>query len=202
MKIKSFLNNEQDDLQIWRNLKNGDEKAFSKLFEKYYPLLIRYGNSFSPFTEKVQDCVQDVFADVWLYRYSLNETVIVKAYLLSSVRKRIARIQERDHIFSKTTSVEAINFLSDFSIEHHLIADETTAHDVALLNTLINALPARQKEALYLRYYHGLGVNEIAENLSINYQSATNLLFRAILNIRTEWKGKILLIIAFTAILF
>jgi RNA polymerase sigma factor (sigma-70 family) len=177
-----------DDSILWNALKLGDEKAFSSLFKKYYSHLVRYGNSFSPFPEKVQDCVQDVFTDIWIYKNSLNDNVVVKAYLLSSVRKRIARVQERDHIFKKTTTVDLIPFSFDFTIEDILIADETMLVKVSKLNQLINNLPARQKEALYLRYHQGLSVEQIAELLNVNYQSANNLLHRALLNIRKNWK--------------
>ena len=126
----------------------------------------------------------------------------MKAYLLASVRKRIARHQERDRIFRKSTTVDAIEFLFDFSIEHQLIVDETTSFAVSNLNKLLNDLPARQKEALYLRYHEGLAVEEIAETLEVNYQSANNLLYRAILNLRKEWKGIIVLLLSlFTPIL-
>jgi RNA polymerase sigma factor (sigma-70 family) len=194
--LKSQIQNIKtaEDSSLWSNLKVGDEKSFSILFEKYYPDLIRYGNSFSPFKEKVQDCVQDVFADVWIYRQSLSDSVVVKAYLLSSVRKRIARLQERDHIFMKTTTIDSIEFLFDFSIEHQLISDEESAIKVTHLNSFLNNLPARQKEALYLRYHQGLAVEQIAEMLQINYQSANNLLHRALLQLRKEWKGSLSLL--------
>ncbi|MES2240877.1 MAG: sigma-70 family RNA polymerase sigma factor [Bacteroidota bacterium] len=188
-----------EDNQLWLDLKAGDEKAFSTLFKKYYSYLIKYGNSFSPFSEKVQDCVQDVFTDIWIYRSSLSSTVIVKAYLLSSVRKRIARLQERDRVFNKSKSMDALAFLFDFSIEHQLISDELTAGKVAQLNKMLNILPARQKEALYLRYHHGLNVDEIAEVLNVNYQSASNLVHRALVNIRKEWKGNIALLLLLLA---
>ena len=178
-----------DDHKLWSKLKSGDEKSFSLLFEKYYGDLINYGNSFSPFAEKVQDCVQDVFADVWLYRESLQEPNVVKAYLLSSVRKRIARLYERDHIFRKIANTDSIEFLFDFSVEHELIADETTAERVLHLNKLLNDLPPRQKEALFLRYNQGLTVEQVAEMLEVNYQSASNLLHRGLLTLRKEWKG-------------
>ncbi|MEN2399475.1 sigma-70 family RNA polymerase sigma factor [Flavobacterium sp. MC2016-06] len=184
-----------DDNILWSNLKEGDEKSFSLLFERYYTDLINYGNSLSPYSEKVQDCVQDVFADIWVYRNSLQEYVVVKAYLLSSVRKRIARLFERDHIFRKTTTTEAIEFLFDFSIENELVEDEVTAERVLYLNKLLNDLPPRQKEALYLRYHQGLSVDQIAELLDVNYQSANNLLYRALLSLRKEWKGSIPLIL-------
>lgn len=178
-----------DDHKLWNKLKAGDEKSFSLLFEKYYRDLINYGNSFSPFVEKVQDCVQDVFADIWLYRESLQEPNVVKAYLLSSVRKRIARLYERDHIFKKITTTDSIEFLFDFSVEYELIDDEATAERVLYLNKLLNDLPSRQKEALFLRYNQGLSIEQIAEMLDVNYQSASNLLHRGLLTLRKEWKG-------------
>ena len=191
-----------DDQKLWSNLKAGDEKSFSLLFEKYYGDLINYGNSFSPFPERVQDCVQDVFADVWLYRESLQEPDVVKAYLLSSVRKRIARLYERDHIFKKTTTTDSIEFLLDFSVEHELINDETTAERVLYLNKLLNDLPKRQKEALFLRYNQGLSVEEIAEMLDVNYQSASNLLHRGLLTLRKEWKGSFSIIALLSSSVF
>lgn len=188
-----------DDNELWVAMKAGDEKAFSTLFKRYYSYLIQYGNSFSPFTEKVQDCVQDVFTDIWVYRNSLSDAVVVKAYLLSSVRKRIVRLQQRDKVFNKTASIDAIAFLFDFSIEQQLIYDELTSGKVAQLNKLLNILPARQKEALYLRYHHGLNVDEVAAILNVNYQSANNLLHRALVNIRKEWKGNVAMLLMLLA---
>lgn len=179
-----------DDITLWNNLREGDEKSFSILFERYYADLVRYGNSLSPYEEKVQDCVQDVFTDIWVYRSALQSSVVVKAYLLSSVRKRIARLFERDHIFRKTTSTDSIAFLLEFSVEHELIDDDyLTKEKVLHLNKLLNDLPVRQKEALYLRYHQGLSVEQIAEMLDVNYQSASNLLHRGLLSLRKEWKG-------------
>jgi RNA polymerase sigma factor (sigma-70 family) len=188
-----------DDNELWVEMKAGDEKAFSTLFKKYYSYLIQYGNTFSPFSEKIQDCVQDVFTDIWVYRNSVSDTVVVKAYLLSCVRKRIVRLQQRDKIFNKIKSVDAIDFLFDFSIEQQLISDELTAGKVAHLNKVLNVLPARQKEALYLRYHHGLNVDQVAEILNVNYQSANNLLHRALVNIRKEWKGNMALLLMLLA---
>lgn len=182
------------DETLWQRLKFGDEKAFSTLFERYYPSLINYGNSLLAHPERVNNCVQDVFVDLWLYRHSLGEAVVVKAYLLSSVRKRIARLYERDRIFRQTTSLDSIEFSMNFTVEDQLIADEEIAVKVGQLNRLINALPARQKEALYLRYHQGLSPEQIADMLDINHQSVSNLLYRAIQHLRKDWKGDLALL--------
>lgn len=198
---KQHLHTEnQDDTKLWKSLVKGDENAFSILFKKHYAHLIRYGNSFIPFPEKVQDCVQDVFTDLWIYRSKLNDDVVVKAYLLSCVRKRITKLKVRDRIFTFNSAIETVSFLFDFSIEHHLIADETTARQVSQLNQLINALPSRQKEALYLRYNQDLSIEQVAHTLDINYQSANNLLHRALLCIRKEWQANLLLLLVLFSI--
>ena len=59
------------------------------------------------------------------------------------------------------------------------------------LNTLLNQLPARQREALYLRYHQQLDIDEIARLMQINPQSASNLLHRGIKHIREVWVGEI-----------
>lgn len=195
MKTRILPVNSIDDNTLWNDLKIGDEKSFSLLFERHYSDLVSYGNSLSPYAEKVQDCVQDVFADIWLYRNSLQGSVVVKAYLLSSVRKRIARLYERDHIFRKTASTDAVEFLLEFAVDNELLDDDyVTKEKVVHLNKLLNELPPRQKEALYLRYHQGLSVEQIAEMLDINYQSANNLLHRALLTLRKEWKGSLTII--------
>jgi RNA polymerase sigma factor (sigma-70 family) len=189
-----------DDQTIWSQIKRGEEKAFSILFEKHYSDLVRYGNSLFANDDKVQDCVQDVFTDLWIYRESLAENVVVKAYLLSSVRKRIIRLGQRDRIFKQSTDIKNIDFLFDFSIEQQLISDEETASKVLHLNNLINNLPGRQKEALYLRYNQELGIDQIAELMEVNYQSASNIIFRAIQSLRREWNSNIslLLLLSYT----
>jgi RNA polymerase sigma factor (sigma-70 family) len=188
------VNSSLTDEILWQRLKSGDELAFSALFERYYCSLINYGNSLSAYPERVQDCVQDVFVNVWLYRNNLSDNVVAKAYLLSSVRKRIARLHERDTIFRQTAPLDAVQFSLDFSIEDQLIADEETSAQVSQLNRLINALPPRQKEALYLRYHQGLTIEQIGEMLDINHQSVSNLLHRCIQHLRKEWKGDLTLL--------
>ncbi len=187
--------NKSSDATLWSQIKLGDEEAFSSLFERYYSTLVNYGKTLISVEDKAKDCVQEVFIDIWTYRFKLNEAMMVKAYLLSSVRKRIARNHARDHIFAQIKPVDSLDFLFDFSIEDHLIADETTAQRVAQLNKHINNLSARQKEALYLRYHKGLSVEQVSEVLNLNYQSTKNLLHRAILQLRKDFPISLLVLL-------
>ena len=183
------------DIALWNQLRSGDEEAFSSLFEHYYSTLVNYGKTLMTGEDRVKDCVQDVFVDIWSYRHKLNEAIVVKAYLLSSVRKRIARLHHREHIFSNIKHIDSLEFLFDFSNEDRLIADETTAKKVEQLNKSINQLSDRQKEAIYLRYHQGITVEQVAEVLNLNYQSTKNLLHRAILQLRKDFPISVLFLL-------
>ena len=195
MKELKLHKDNSSDIALWTQLRLGDEEAFSSLFERYYSTLVNYGKTLMTGEDRVKDCVQDVFVDIWSYRHKLNEAIVVKAYLLSSVRKRIARLHHREHIFSNIKHIDSLEFLFDFSIEDRLIADETTAKKVEQLNKSINQLSDRQKEAIYLRYHQGITVEQVAEVLNLNYQSTKNLLHRAILQLRKDFPISVLFLL-------
>jgi len=185
-KIK-FSGNLVSDSVLWSQLRLGDEESFSLLFGRYYSSLINYGRTLNSQDETVKDCVQDVFVDVWKNAKRLSDVVFVKAYLFSCVRNRISKIYERDHIFSSLNDVDSFDFNFDFSIEDRLISNETMEAKIENLNKHINNLPSRQKEALYLRFHQDLSIEQVAEVMNLNYQSAKNLLHRAIIRLRIEF---------------
>ncbi len=189
-----FVDQSLEDTLIWNQLINGSEEAFSLIFERYYAGMVNYGKTLLSNADLVQDCVQDVFADLWIYRLNLSQGAVVKAYLLSSVRKRIARLHQREHIFFKTKEIDTLDFLFEFSVEDQMIADDELKSCIEKLNAHVNRLPARQREAIYLRYHQGLSVDQVGEILGINYQSTKNLLFRAIQQIRKDFPIPLLLL--------
>src|SRR5690606_35344429 len=132
----------------------------------------------------------EVFLDVWLYRENLSVPQSVKAYSLSGVRKRIARKLERDHLFKNSDELHdgrmgyQVEFHMNFTVLDELILDEDSRSQVNQINRLLNQLPARQKEALYLRYYQGLDIDQIAKLMDVNPQSVSNLLHRGIRYLR------------------
>ncbi len=173
---------------------NGSESAFSELFELYYKTLVNYVYSFVKDESLAQDCVQDVFMDLWTYRKKLKSYVLVKPYLLSAARKRAARKIERDRIFFKSSSTNSVDFGLEFTIEERIIADEHQRDLVIKLNRIMNQMPARQKEAIYLRYYQGLNPQQISEILEVNYQSVNNLIYRAVHHIKSQWGADLTLL--------
>lgn len=72
-----------------------------------------------------------------MYIHSIKHAVKVKAYQISSLRRRISRIQKLYRVRGKSAFVDIVEFLPEFSVEHELIVHEATASKVSKLNVQI-----------------------------------------------------------------
>nr|WP_299417854.1 sigma-70 family RNA polymerase sigma factor [uncultured Emticicia sp.] len=180
-----------NDSQLWQQLKNGSEIALGKLIKKYFNLLQNYGYKFFRNEDFVKDCVQEVFVEIWSRRQNISQPDSVRAYLLSSVRKKILRESVRQKINGENEIINIENDLkfAEFSPELVIIEQENTQETIQKVAILLNSLPKRQREVIYLRFYQNLERDEIAQIMSVNCQSVSNLLQAAFKTIRENWSG-------------
>ena len=151
----------------------------------YFKRLTNYGHKFSADGEFIKDCVQELFLELWQYRRRLSATDSVKGYLFVSLRRRIARSSGQNHIFQAAMSLdEALPFQISFDVQAEGIDSETERLQIQRLNRWVNALPSRQKEVIYLKFYQNLSTADMATVLGIQPQTAANLLHRAIVSLR------------------
>ncbi|GAB3573951.1 sigma-70 family RNA polymerase sigma factor [Spirosoma luteolum] len=175
------------DEELWQLIRQGQEAAFTQLMERLFPSLLHYGRKFSSDKELVQDCVQDTLVSLWLRRDQPQPILSIRTYLFAAVRHCVSRRDRQGQRFGALTSdVEQTPFTVTFSVEESWIADELNRERLQQLNALMNQLPPRQKEIIYLRYYQDLEKDQIAAILAINYQSVANLLHRALSRMRSQ----------------
>lgn len=171
--------------QLWNNFRAGDEKAYTCLMQNFANPLFGYGIRFVANGDFIKDCIQDVFFELWNRRERINHTESVKSYLFKALRLRIFREQ------SNWNYAEPLNdnyeFTIEFDVETCLIEIESSAEVKLKLEKILNSLPRRQKEILYLRFYEGMDQDRIAQVMGLNRQSVYNLLHEAINGLRKHW---------------
>ena len=169
---------------LWKQFKTGNQTAFSSLYRHFYPSMYFFALKATCDPEEAQECVQELFVTLWNRRQQLGDVSQVKAYLFRSLRRLI-------HRRSSTRAMETTGPVSDsvsltFSPEDFLIRQEDATYQQDTLAAVLNQLPPRQREAVYLKYYENLSYSQIAEVLRINYQSAVNLVYQAFRQLRQQ----------------
>jgi len=186
----------QTDGVLWQQLQKGSELALGKLINRYFNPLLNYGCKFIRDEAFVKDCVQEVFIEIWNRRDRISSPDSVRAYLLSSVRKRVLREGFRQQIIRDDAPPDLENdgTLTDFSPEWTIIEQESLAETTHRIADALAKLPKRQREVIYLRYYQNLERDEIAAIMQVNPQSVSNLLQAAYTSMRENWPIVLLLI--------
>ena len=76
---------------------------------------------------------------------------------------------------------------SDVSIESYIVLKEEETAQIRHLNAVLDTLPKRQQEIVYLRFYQNLEFDEIARIMGLTRQSVANLLHRTLKKIKDSW---------------
>lgn len=171
--------------ELWNAFKRGDSRAYEKMFSTHYKQMYNYGLKIHRDEEEVKDCIQQLFFEMWRSRERLGPNSSIKSYLLASLRRMILRKIKASRIHSYIEDVDA-SFHAESSAEYKNISSEEERARVELLTTLLNKLPDRQKEALYLRFYGDQSFDEIAEVMGITTRAVYKLVYKALDNLAAE----------------
>jgi RNA polymerase sigma factor (sigma-70 family) len=175
------------DEALWQAFKQGSEAALAQIFKTHYRNVYDYLFKLFRNAEMAENAIQDLFLHLWQNRGLLGEAHSIRFYLISSARRRAFRqLYRARRCVSEEVESAAADDLFNFSPEDILVSEETSSLQREALLKLIEGLPKRQKEVIYLRYYQDLSLNEVAEVLSINYQSVLNTLNRAFHTLRSS----------------
>jgi RNA polymerase sigma factor (sigma-70 family) len=167
------------DVLLWRSFKTGDWDAYARLYDSYFGLLNNYGYRFTKETELIEDAVHDLFVRLWTSRERLSVPASVKNYLFKSLRNILLRKMKTEE---KYTDIDGQEYPVSFSFAYDNEALKRI-EDIELqarVKTFVQALPTRQQEIIYLRFYEGLSYDEIADVMSISVNSAYKLLYKAL----------------------
>ena len=164
----------------WNAFKQGDWDAFTALYGEFYELLNNYGRKFTRDADLIQDVVHDLFVRLWTTRMRLGDPVSVKNYLYKALRSTLFR---KIQSLSKFVELDneggfEVNFIPDASFRQE--EQELRKQVIALVNTL----PPRQQEIIFLRFYEGMSYEEIAVIMDINMSSTYKLLYKALDNLQ------------------
>ncbi len=150
------------DVKTFESIRQGDEIAYSNLFDQYYTALCYFADKYLNDMDLSRSLVQGFFVDLWDKKTQISIDSSLKSYLYFSVknraidylRKRKKTVPLTEHLFDE----QQVSF--DDLIEKAELADN--------INNCINQLPKKCREVFLLSRSQGLKYSEIAEKLDIS----------------------------------
>ena len=168
---------------------DGDNKAFDELLARNQSKLFTYIMFVVRDQETANDIFQDTFVKVIM---KLQEGKYTDSGKFSFWVTRIAhnvimdwyRQGKNEHIVEMTEDNDLTNLRSasvmDVCREEEIVSEQVMAD----VRRMMNALPAPQREVVYMRFYQGLSFKEIAEITGVSINTSLGRMRYAILNLR------------------
>jgi RNA polymerase sigma factor (sigma-70 family) len=178
----------KDSETKWNLFLSGDNEAYASLYNVYLQILYRYGLQFTPDSEIVKDCIQEIFTNLYKNRAHLPAPDNVKAYLLVALKNSLIKALNKESFYHRRdVADESLHFAHDSGVEEQFIAHEDYVNQQEKIKRILAALSPRQREIIRFRYIQELGFEEIGSRMNLNYQSCQNLIQRALKKIREEF---------------
>lgn len=168
---------------MFRELAEGKEKAFRKIFDVYKERIQYTAIKLLKIPAVAEEIAQDVLMQVWVNQRKFSAIDDPEAYLFTVAYHRIYR-QLRQTARENKLLRELLEMLSaeQFSMEDTLHAQESKA----IIEEAIESLPEQQKRAFKLSRDEGMTHEQIARKLNISPNTVKNHIVLALRHIRSH----------------
>lgn len=187
-----------NDKCVWEEFKNEADHALSYIYRENIDFLFFYGKKFTPDEDFILDMIQDLFCDLIKYRKKLGETDNIRMYLMKSFRRKLLRGIENKRKIIRLNSDYSLEPEIVFSIEEEMITAEGQSRRTKQIRQGLKELNPKQREVIYYKFTLGYDYDQICEIMSITYESARQLVSRAINSLKQYMsENKFLLMLIF-----
>ena len=173
-----------DDEHLVKQFNRGDESAFDRIVERYSSDIAALANRLLGWSGEVEDVTQDIFLSAFLGLKKFRCECSLKTWLFTiTVNKcrsyRYRRILHRRRI---SQAADKAFLISAGEVEKTAMDSETFKS----VRRAIQALPAKYREPVVLRYLQELPTDQISRVLGISKNALQVRLNRARAHLREE----------------
>nr|WP_067054546.1 RNA polymerase sigma-70 factor [Mucilaginibacter sp. L294] len=170
---------------VLTRLKNGDEAAFSAIYERYYSEIYNFIFSFLKQKQLAEELLQETFLTVWVQRQKIDPYQPLEPLLFTICRRKVL-----DN-FRKITSTEALKQQLLYNMQNMVNNTEEAVFyndTIAFTNDALEKLPKQQQVVFKLSRLEGLSYEEIAERMDLSKNTVKNHLVAALKTLKLHFK--------------
>jgi RNA polymerase sigma-70 factor (ECF subfamily) len=186
------INNLTDDAELLVLLRQGNEAAFTQIYERYHKMLYVLACRYLKGRELAEDAVQHVFIKLWEHRADIAIALSLRNYLFTMTKNYIL-----NRIRSDNTAVE----------HHYRIAQRSDDYEDNLLETIeqnelmdifhkaVALLPAQKREVCLLKMEEKLSNQDIADTMQISVNTVKTHYAQAVKMLRAYMEKMLMVLI-------
>ena len=187
------INHIHIDYEVLMQLRDGNEKAFSAVFDTYHRYLYVLACRYLMSDSYAEDAVQHTFMRLWEGRETFDYKTgiknllftILKNYILNEIRHNNMALQKNYELaqFNEELEESFLQNLEDVDFKTHLYK-------------LIEQLPPQKREVCLLKIQQGLTNQEVAEAMNISIPTVKSHYTQVIKLLRSQMDKLLMIVLA------
>lgn len=167
----------------------GDNRAFDELLARNQQKLFNYILFVVRDPERANDIFQDTFVKVIVKLQEGKYTTSGKfAYWVTRIAHNVMmdwyRQQRQEHVVEPTEGNDLSNLRGDTLMDLNRENEIINAQVMDDVRRMMDALPAPQREVVYMRFYQDLSFKEIADLTGVSINTSLGRMRYALINMR------------------
>lgn len=164
-------------------ISDGDESAYYQIYSHYHKYFFYLGIKKGALSEKIGDCLHDLFLYVFenrekLFHIKNHHNYLITTFLHSLFKKQHFSSEESEQL----TSIEDLQTMH--AADERILVKDTNDQVRHVLQNYIDELSVSQARMVYEKFYLGLSYEEIAKAHNITLRTAYNTTFNAVYRLR------------------
>jgi RNA polymerase sigma factor (sigma-70 family) len=175
----------QDELDILAKIAEGDQHAFTILFNHYQRDVFVHSKRLTPSEDHALEVVQNIFIKIWVGRERLKTINNFGGYLNRIVRNHVFDVLKQiAHETESHLKFQEVNTEIDDSTGHLLDYKDA----VTILNDALSDLAPQQKLTYQLCHQEGMKYEEAALKMNISTETVRAHMKQALRKIRVHFR--------------
>jgi len=171
-----------DDKALTVLLQNGDEHAFTEIYNRYWDKLFAIAANKLKDLDEAEEIVQDIFVSLWKRREELGAIDTLSPYLAVSVKYRVIKYLDKQNNRQRYANQQQTAILADDSTQQWLEFEELRSR----LAMFVADLPEKCRLVYRLSRESGFPQKRIAEELGISEKTVEAHLGKALKTLRAR----------------
>lgn len=166
-----MIDNSHSDDALLTLFANGDQEAFTILYERYYRQVLYFTRRYADESD-AQDITADSFVQLWNKRSQFLHIKAIPSFLFITARNRCYDLIRHKKVKTKHEN-ELVAHIDDAE-DKDIFYMEVHMELLQLLRKEIGKLPEKMREILLLSFQEGLKPAQIAKRLNISVKTVSN----------------------------
>ncbi len=164
-----------EDIQLMLLTVDGNASAFTKLYDRYFPIVKGYVVSLNKDVSS-DDIAQEVFTRIWKYRAKYQPTSALKSFLFGYAIKVL--MEERVRL-TKAMIINCDALICDLAALYRSSDQTVEIYQEDTLKQAMIQLTTKQEQAIRLTYYEEMPLRKAARHAACSVETLRSRLRRA-----------------------